>query len=102
MSLDGCSLEKVVIQAFFDALRPANLDALEAVLAQRQQQEERLEKYWRDQVKRATYEAHLARRRYEAVDPENRLVAASLERQWEETLVLQLQSEEDTEHVQQH
>ncbi len=54
MSLDGSSLEKVVIQAFFDALQPAKLDALEAVLAQRQQQEERLEKYWRDQIKRAT------------------------------------------------
>jgi DNA invertase Pin-like site-specific DNA recombinase len=101
MSLDGFSLEKVVTQAFFDALQPANLDALEAVLAQRQQ-EERLEQYWRDQVKRATYEAHLARRRYEAVDPENRLVAASLERQWEEKLVLQRQAEEDAEHFHQH
>jgi len=102
MSLDGCSLEKVVIQAFFDALQPANLDALQAVLTQQQQQEERLKQYWRDQVKRATYEAHLARRRYEAVDPENRLVAASLERQWEEKLVFQRQAEEDAEHFHQH
>ena len=54
MSLDGSSVEKVITQAFFDALQPANLDALEAVLAQRQQQEERLKQYSRDQVKRAT------------------------------------------------
>jgi hypothetical protein len=97
MSLDGSSIEEVVIQAFFEALEPAQLDALEALLKQREQQEEQLKQYWRDQVSRATYEAHLARRRYEAVDPDNRLVAASLERGWEEKLVNLRQAEEDAE-----
>ena len=97
MSLDGSSIEEVVVQAFFEALSPAQLDALEALLRQRHQEEARLEHYWRDQVSRATYEAHLARRRYEAVDPENRLVAASLERGWEEKLVSLRQAEEDAE-----
>jgi hypothetical protein len=80
MSLDGASSEEMVVQAFLEALQPTQLDALEALLRQQQQEEERLKQYWRDQVSRATYEAHLARRRYEAVDPENRLVAAELER----------------------
>ncbi len=97
MSLDGSSIEEVVVQAFFEALQPAQLDALEALLKQRQQQQEQLKQYWRDQVSRATYEAHLARRRYEAVDPDNRLVAASLERGWEEKLVSLRQAEEDAE-----
>jgi DNA invertase Pin-like site-specific DNA recombinase len=97
MSLDGSSIEEVVVQAFFEALLPSQLDALEALLKQRQQQEEKLKQYWRDQVSRATYEAHLARRRYEAVDPDNRLVAASLERRWEEQLVSLRQAEEDAE-----
>lgn len=35
---------------------------------------------------RARYEAERARRQYDAVDPDNRLVARSLERQWEEKL----------------
>src|ERR1700739_2903142 len=35
---------------------------------------------------RAQYEADLARRRYKAVDPDNRLVARSLEREWNEKL----------------
>jgi len=42
--------------------------------------------HWRQQVERARYEADLACRQYEAVDPANRLVARELERRWEEAL----------------
>ena len=87
MSLYGPSIEEVVITAFFDAIRPAQLDALSALLTQQAKEEERIVQHHHDQVRRATYEAHLARRRYEAVDPDNRLVAASLERCWEEKLL---------------
>jgi hypothetical protein len=41
---------------------------------------------WRLQVQRAEYDADLARRRYEQVDPANRLVAATLEERWEAAL----------------
>jgi hypothetical protein len=99
MSLDGLSLEEVVIQAFFDALRLAQLDALEALLAQQAKRAERLQQYHHDQVRLATNEAHLARRRYEAVDPDNRLVVASLERRWEETLLALRLAEEEAERV---
>jgi len=101
MSLYGPSIEEVVIQAFFDALRPAQLDALSALLLQRAKEEQRLAQYHRDQVRRASYEAHLARRRYEAVDPDNRLVAASLEQGWEEKLLAQRQAEEEAERFEQ-
>ncbi|HYQ92958.1 MAG TPA: recombinase family protein [Candidatus Competibacteraceae bacterium] len=84
--LDGPSVEAFVVAAFFEALQPAQLDALEAVLAQRQREQERLAHYYRQQVQRAQYQASLARRRYEQVDPANRLVAAELERDWEEHL----------------
>jgi uncharacterized protein YndB with AHSA1/START domain/predicted DNA-binding transcriptional regulator AlpA len=43
-------------------------------------------KQWRLGVERATYEAQRAERRYRAVDPDNRLVARGLEREWEERL----------------
>lgn len=85
-SLHGPSLDEVVVQAFFDAIRPAQLDALEAVLAAQQAERERLARQWEERLKRARYEAHLAERRYDAVDPDNRLVAAQLERRWEEGL----------------
>src|SRR6266481_123714 len=50
---------------------------------------------WQLRLERAQYEADLARRRYTAVDPDNRLVARSLERDWNEKLteVEQLQRE---------
>ena len=41
---------------------------------------------WQQRLERATYEADLARRRYEAVDPHHRLVARTLERDWEAAL----------------
>src|SRR5512139_3651809 len=37
-------------------------------------------------LERATYEVDLAQRRYENVDPANRLVAATLERRWNDAL----------------
>jgi predicted DNA-binding transcriptional regulator AlpA len=43
-------------------------------------------KQWRLGVERASYEAQRAERRYRAVDPDNRLVARGLERDWEERL----------------
>ena len=43
-------------------------------------------KQWRLGVERASFEASRAERRYRAVDPDNRLVARGLERDWEERL----------------
>jgi hypothetical protein len=91
------SAEEVIVQAFFDALRLAQLDALSALLAKRAKEEQRLQQQHHDQVTRATYEAHLARRRYEAVDPDNRLVAAELERRWDEKFLALRQVEEEAE-----
>ena len=42
----------------------------------------RLDKNWQQSLKRARYEIDLAERRYRVVDPENRLVAATLEKDW--------------------
>ncbi|EKU96735.1 site-specific recombinase, DNA invertase Pin [Leptolyngbya sp. PCC 7375] len=84
--LDGASIEEFVVNSFFEAIQPAQLNALDKVLAQQKQEHNRLETYHHQQIKRAEYEVSLARRRYEQVDPENRLVAASLEQQWEAKL----------------
>ena len=50
---------------------------------------------WRQRVERARYETNLARRRYERVDPDLRLVAAELEHDWEEKLRQQAQLEKE-------
>jgi len=54
----------------------------------------RLVQHWQQQVQRARYEMDLAERRYQAVDPANRLVAATLEQRWEEALRQERQLQE--------
>ena len=55
----------------------------------------RLDKHWKQRLERARYDAEDAERRYRAVDPENRLVARSLEQRWEETLRAERQVRDD-------
>lgn len=80
------TVDPVVVEQFFAAIQPAQLDALAALLAEQQAERERLIQNWEERMKRAQYEARLAERQYQAVDPDNRLVAAELERRWEEKL----------------
>ena len=56
------------------------------VLHELERRDEGLTGQWRMRLERADYEAQLAQRRYEQVDPTNRLVAASLEQRWNEAL----------------
>jgi|SoiMethySBSTD1v2_1073268.scaffolds.fasta_scaffold136500_2 DNA invertase Pin-like site-specific DNA recombinase len=86
LHIDGASLEQAVVAAFFAALAPAELDLLDEVLATQRMDQARLAQYYTDQVTRAEYEARLAHRQYQAVDPDHRLVASELERQWEVAL----------------
>jgi len=88
LNVDGHTIEAAVVAAFFHALQPAELDVLEAALAAQAAERAQRLQYHADQVQRATYEAHLAEKQYRAVDPENRLVAAELERRWEVALRL--------------
>jgi len=85
-SIHGPAIDEVVVQAFLAALQPAHLDALEALLAEQATEHARLTRQWEERLKRARYDAHLAERQYQAVDPDNRLVASELERRWEEKL----------------
>jgi DNA invertase Pin-like site-specific DNA recombinase len=94
-------VEALVVNAFFVALQPAQLDALEAMLEAQRVERGQLEQVWQNQLQRARYEAHLAQRQYDAVDPANRLVAAELERRWEAALQQVRQTEEDFAQFQQ-
>lgn len=93
-SLHGASIDGAVVAAFFAAIRPANLDALEAVLEAQANERAQLIRGWQERLTRTQYEAHLAGRQYHAVDPDNRLVAAELERRWEAALRDLQQTEE--------
>jgi DNA invertase Pin-like site-specific DNA recombinase len=78
--------EAAVVEAFFQALAPAELDLLEEVLAAERADHARVARQYADRVRRAEYDARLAERQHRAVDPVLRLVAAELERRWEAAL----------------
>ena len=84
--LSGAVLDDFVVTQLMTMLQPAALEwsiaAEEKLRAERTQ----LDAHWRQRLERAHYEAQRAARQYSAVEPENRLVARELERQWEEAL----------------
>ena len=94
LHLEGPPIEAFVVQAFFDAIAPARLETLDEVLAQRQRDHQRLERYHHQHVAQARFSANVARRRYEHVDPQYRLAAAELERDWDDKLRALRQAEE--------
>jgi hypothetical protein len=100
-SLQGATLDEAVVEAFFEALGPAQLELLEGVLEAQAAEEAKLEQHWQEQLGRAGYEVRLAERQYNAADPDNRLVTGELERRWEEKLQMLRQAQEQYARFQQ-
>jgi DNA invertase Pin-like site-specific DNA recombinase len=88
-------IDELVAQQVLRALEPAALELSLKASADVERERKRLEKHWQQRLQRVRYDAELAQHRYQAVDPENRLVAASLEKRWEELLVQQQQLQEE-------
>jgi hypothetical protein len=84
-----------VVRSFWEALAPAELDRYDAAVAALDEQRLQLRRARDLQLKRLRYEAGLAEKQYRLVDPENRLVAAELERRWEQALQALRQAEEE-------
>jgi hypothetical protein len=79
-------LEKAVAQLVIEAVSPAGIEAMIAAAEATVEACKSEREHWRQRIERARYESDLAQRQYEAVDPDNRLVAAELERRWEQAL----------------
>jgi hypothetical protein len=94
-------VDQHVVAAFFQALAPVELDLYEQAMQQRRQQQDTVNRAHQLTLQRLRYEADLARRRYERVDPENRLVADELERRWETALQALHEAEEHYHRLQQ-
>jgi DNA invertase Pin-like site-specific DNA recombinase len=93
--LTGGVLDDLVAAQVLAALEPAALELSLAAADDVQQERARLHRNWQQQVERAGYEVERARRQYDAVEPENRLVVRELERRWEEALKEQRRLEEE-------
>ena len=86
LRVGGLRIDKAISEVFLEVVTPAGTEA--ALLAEQQfeQEYQRTVQQWQRQVERADYEAQRAERRYQSVEPENRLVARTLEAEWEQRL----------------
>lgn len=85
--IGGRPIDEAVVQEFFHVLRPAEIDALESVNAKQAEHHRDLERHLEQEGRRLEYAAKRAERQYDSVDPENRLIASTLESRWEAALV---------------
>ncbi len=93
----GREVDQAVATAALVALNPAQLELSLAVLEESERQQATLCQQWELRLEAARYAVRLAQRRYEQVDPENRLVARTLEKEWEACLREQQVMETDLE-----
>ena len=84
--IPGADVDRVVGDMLLELINPATLDIALTVQQQLQARLDESDRLRKQHVEHARYEAELAQRRYMRVDPENRLVADSLEADWNEKL----------------
>lgn len=94
-SLGGRRLEQRVCDELFAVLEPASLTATAQALAEADTRHAQRLKAFELTVERARFEADRARRQFDAVEPENRLVARTLEAAWEDKLAAARRAEAD-------
>ncbi len=80
-------LDPVISQEVLNALQPAELELALAALRELETRDQAIMRQWQMRLERAEYEAALAERRYQEVDPSQRLVASTLERRWNNALL---------------
>ena len=85
--LRAAAIDARVAAAFLEAVAPAEIEAWGHARKAQRQADEAFRRAEEQQVERLRYQAALAERQFDRVDPDNRLVAAELERRWEAALV---------------
>ena len=85
-SLAGGVLDEQITRLVFQALEPAALEISLQVAEDLEAERAQEQRHWEQRLERAHYEVERAFRQYDAVEPENRLVARTLERRWEQAL----------------
>jgi len=97
--LGAAAIDDLVGQQVLRALQPAALELSLQALQHVHEERERLHRHWQQRLERAAQEARRAERQYQAVEPENRLVARTLEQRWEEALRAQRALQEDYDRL---
>jgi hypothetical protein len=79
-------LDAPVVARLLEAVEPKQIEIAIEAFEELERRQNVVDNQWRMKLERAQYEVDLAQRRYENVDPANRLVAATLERRWNDAL----------------
>ena len=87
-------VDRYVVESFFQALSPVELDVYAAAVATQQAIAQQIAHADQQRLARLRYEAAIAGRQFNRVDPDNRLVAAELEKRWEVALAELKRAEE--------
>jgi hypothetical protein len=85
-SVGGRRIEQVVLDQVFEALRPAGIEATLRAIQDTKSDHQALLHSAELELERAQTHAERARRQFDGCEPENRLVARTLEREWEQRL----------------
>ena len=85
-TVSAAGIDEAVARLLLETVQPPEIELSLAVTREVERQAQEVERQWRLRLERARYEAQLAERRYKAVDPDNRVVARTLEREWNEKL----------------
>lgn len=86
-SFSGQKIDEVVSDAILKALAPSSIELCMSLQENSERANEAIEKNWKYKIERAKFVVTRAERQFQMVEPENRLVARSLEKQWENALV---------------
>ena len=86
-SLAGKPLDELTTKLIFEALKPAALEISLKVAENIEAERRQMQNHWGKKLERSRYNVERAFRQYSVVEPENRLVARELEKQWEASLV---------------
>jgi DNA invertase Pin-like site-specific DNA recombinase len=87
-------VDRQVVECFFQALSPVELDVYAAAVATQHALAQQITHAHQQHLERLRYQAMLAQRQFNRVDPDNRRVAAELEKRWEAALGELKQAEE--------
>jgi len=98
--IPGSGIDEAVAQLLVQSVTPLSLEIALNVQSEIQTRLAEADRLRQQQVQRAQYEADRARTRYMRVDPNNRLVADTLEAQWNEKLRSLAQVKEESEKQQ--
>lgn len=93
--LPGSPLDAFVSQQVLKALEPAALALSLEAAAHLEHERIELDQLWQQRLERAAFDAERAARHYQLCEPENRLVARQLAKDWEAKLTDQQQLQED-------